>query len=181
MSRLQAETCDVTMVRRDVACEDAAFTKLHEIVCRFSPRIEAVAECPGTYALDIRGMNTIFGDATLLATKLRQSAMTVGFLANVGVAENFHVAGCLCWGRAGVSVAPIGCEADALGALPLSVLPLEAEQAETFKARGIHSCAELAALAERDLISRLGQGGKNREDPLLSNSPEPLERDDSSS
>ena len=66
MSRLQAESCEVTMIRRDVACEEAAFTKLHEIVCRFSPRIESVAERPGTYALDIRGMNTIFGDATQL-------------------------------------------------------------------------------------------------------------------
>jgi protein ImuB len=160
MSRLQAESCDVTTIRRDVASEDAAETKLHEIACRFSPRIESIEERPGTYALDIRGMNTIFGDATQLATKLRQSAMTAGFLANVGVAENFHVAGCLSWGRTGVSVAPIGCEAAALGALPLSVLPLEAEQAETFKAWGIHTCVELAALAETDLISRLGQVGK---------------------
>jgi protein ImuB len=160
MSRLQAESCDVTMIRRDVEREEAAFTKLHEIACRFSPRIELVAERPGTYALDIRGMNTIFGDATQLATKLRHSAMAAGFLANVGVAGNFHVAGCLSWGRVGVSVAPIGCEADALGALPLNVLMLEAEQAEIFKAWGIHSCAELAAFAETDLISRLGQVGK---------------------
>jgi protein ImuB len=160
MSRIQADSCDVTTIRRDLPCEDAALTKLHEIVCRFSPRIESVAERPGTYALDIRGMNTIFGDVTQLATKLRQSAMAAGFLANVGVAENFHVAGCLAWGRAGVSVAPIGCEADALGALPLSVLSLEAEHAETFKAWGIHRCAELAALTETDLISRLGQVGK---------------------
>jgi len=160
MSRLQAESCNVTMIRRDVACEEVALTSLHEIVCRFSPRIESVAERSGTYALDIRGMNTIFGDAIQLATKLRQSVMTVGLLANVGVAENFHVAGCLAWGRAGVSVAPIGCEADALGGLPLSVLPLASEHAEIFKAWGIHSCAELAALAETDLISRLGQVGK---------------------
>ena len=60
--------------------------RLHEIACRFSPRIELVAERPGTYALDIRGMNTIFGDATQLATKLRQSVMAAGFLANVATA-----------------------------------------------------------------------------------------------
>ena len=96
--------CDDDAARS--SCEDAALTKLHEIVCRFSPRIEPVAERPGTYALDIRGMNTIFGDVTQLAAKLRQSVMAAGFLANVGVAGNFHVAGCLAWGRAGVSVGP---------------------------------------------------------------------------
>lgn len=160
MSRLQAEACDVTMLRRDVAWEDTAQGRLHEIVCRFSPRMELVADRPGTYALDIRGMNTIFGDATQLAAKLRQSVMAVGFLANVAVAGNFHVTACLAWGRVGVSVVPPGCDGEAIGALPLSVLPLEPEHTETFKAWGIRTCGELAALAETDLISRLGQSGK---------------------
>ena len=55
---------------------------------------------------------------------------------------------------------PPDCDAEAIGALPLSVLPLEPEHAETFKAWGIRTCGELAALAETDLISRLGQVGK---------------------
>jgi protein ImuB len=160
MSRLHAESCDVKTVRREVAWEEAALTKLHEIACQFSPRIESVAERPGTYALDVGGMNTIFGDVTQLATKLRQSVMAAGLVTNVAVAENFHVAGCLAWGRIGVSVVPIGCEAQAIGTLPLSVLPLEAEHAETFAAWGIRTCGELAALADTDLISRLGQPGK---------------------
>lgn len=160
MSRLQAECCEVKTIRRDVAREDAAQARLHEIACRFSPRIELVAERPGTYALDIRGMNTIFGDATQLATRLRQSVMATGFLANVAAAENFHVATCLAWGRAGISVVPFGCGAEAISTLPLSVLPLELEHAETFKAWGIRTCGELAALAEADLISRLGQPAK---------------------
>ena len=29
MSRIQADSCDVTTIRRDVPCEDAALTKLH--------------------------------------------------------------------------------------------------------------------------------------------------------
>ena len=35
-------------------------------------------------------MNTLFGDAAQLASKLRQSIMAAGFLANVAVAQNFH-------------------------------------------------------------------------------------------
>ena len=160
ISRLQAESCNVKTIRREPAWEEAAHTRLHEITCRFSPRIEIVAERPGTYALDIRGMNTIFGDAAQLAARLRQSAMTAGFLTNVAVAENFHVAGCMAWGRSGVSVVPPGCDTDAIGTLSLNVLSLEAEHAETFKAWGIRTCGDLAALAETDLISRMGQIGK---------------------
>lgn len=160
MSRIQAESCDVRTLRRNPALEDAAHARLHDIVCRFSPRIELIADRPGTYALDIRGMSTIFGDATQLATKLRQSTMAAGLLANVGVAENFHVAACLSWGRSGVSVVPVGCEADAIGTLPLHILSLTPEHAETFKEWGVRTCGELAALAETDLISRLGQAGR---------------------
>lgn len=159
MSRLQAESCEVKVIRRSIACENAAQARLHEITCRFSPRLELVAERPGTYALDIRGMNTMFGDAAQLAAKLRHSAMAAGFLANVAVAENFHAAACLSWGQSGVTVVPRGGEADALGPLPLSILPLEAEHAERFTIWGIRTCAELASLAETDLISRLGQAG----------------------
>ena len=160
MSRLNAESCGVTTIRRDVSYEETAQARLHEVACRFSPRMETVVDRPGTYALDIRGMGTLFGDTTQLATKLRHSVMTAGFLANVAAAQNFHVAGCLSWGRSGVSVVPDGEEARAMSVLPLSVLALEAEQIETFEAWGISTCGELAALAETDLISRLGQVGK---------------------
>lgn len=160
MSRLQVESFDVQIIRRDMECENQANDRLHEIACGFSPRIETIADHPGTYALDIRGMNTIFGDATHLATKLRQRIMTAGFLAHVAVSVNFHAAVSLAYGRAGVSVVPPGGEADALAALPLSVLQVGAEHAQTFSAWGLHTCGELAALAETDLISRLGQAGK---------------------
>ncbi|HEY4381406.1 MAG TPA: DNA polymerase Y family protein [Acidobacteriaceae bacterium] len=160
MSRLQAESLAVTTMRRNVEGESKAYASLHEIACDFSPRIELVAERPGTYALDIRGMNTIFGDATQLATKLRQRIMTAGFLAQVAVAENFHAAVCLASGRPGVSVVPVGYEAHALATLPLTVLPLEPQHVETFAAWGLRTCGELAALAETDLTSRLGQAGK---------------------
>jgi protein ImuB len=160
MSRLQAESFGVAILCRQVAWEDAAQTKLHEIACGFSPRIERVAQHSGTYALDIRGMYTIFGDAKQFATKLRQSIMGVGFLAHVAVSANFHAALCVARGRPGVSVVPQGCEADALAGLPLSVLELEPDHAERFATWGIRTCGELAALTETDLIARLGQAGK---------------------
>ena len=95
-----------------------------------------------------------------LANKLRRSVMAAGFLANIAVAENFHAAVCLACGRTGVSVVPSGCEAHAIGHLPVTVLHLAPEHEATFAAWGIRTCAELAALAETDLIARIGQAGK---------------------
>jgi protein ImuB len=161
MSKLQAQSLpEIVTLQRRVTREYVADTILHGIACTFSPRIESVGSRPGTYALDIRGMDALFGDATQLANKLRRRIMTAGFLANVAVAENFDAAVCLAYGRTGVSVVPSGCEATALGHLPLSVLNMEAVHAATFETWGIRTCAELAALAETDLIARLGQTGK---------------------
>jgi protein ImuB len=161
MSRLQAESfCEVIFLPRNPGHESSAHTILHTIACSFSPRIEYVAEHPGTYALDIRGMNSLFGNAGQLAIKLRQRIMAAGFLVNVATAQNFHAAVCLASGRTGISVVSPGHEANAVGDLPLYVLNLAPELEETFRSWGIRTCGELAALSETDLIARIGQAGK---------------------
>jgi len=161
MTRLQAESFPrLITLKRDAEREASAHNALHGITCLFSPRIEAVEEWPGTFALDIQGMNGLFGDSFQLAHKLQQATQAAGFLAHIAVAENFHAAVCLACGRSGVSVVPAGCEADALRQLPLWVLNLEPEHAERFAAWGIRTCGELATLAETDLIARIGQAGK---------------------
>jgi protein ImuB len=78
----------------------------------------------------------------------------------VAVAQNFHAAVCLAYGRTGVSVVPPGEEATAVGHLPLHVLNLAPAHEEIFQSWGIRTCAELAALSETDLIARIGQAGK---------------------
>jgi protein ImuB len=161
MRRLQAESFpEVISLPRILEHESSAHTTLHTIACMFSPRIEYVETHPGTYALDIQGMNTLYGDAAHLANKLRQRVMAAGFLANVAVAQNFNAAVCLANGRTGVSVVPPGEEATAVGHLPLRVLNLAPAHEEIFQSWGIRTCAELAALSETDLIARIGQAGK---------------------
>lgn len=161
MTRLQAATLrEVVLVRRVRQDEVSAESLLHTLACMFSPRIERVEAHPGTYALDIRGMNGLFGDEMQLANKLRHRIMAEGFLANVAVAQNFDAALCLALIKMGSTVVPPGKEAKALRALPLQVLPLTEAQAETFAAWGIRTCGELAELAETELIARMGQAGK---------------------
>ena len=60
MTRLQAETfSEVVALRRVIEHEHTAHATLHHVACMFSPRIESVEERPGTYALDIRGMDLL--------------------------------------------------------------------------------------------------------------------------
>ena len=161
MSRLQAESFEqAVVIRRVHECENNAQTILHTTACSFSPRIEAVETHPGTYVLDIQGLNSLFGDASQLADKLRRKVMAAGFLANVAVSQNFHASVCLARGRGGVSVVSPDGEAHALGPLPLHVLDLQPELEEMFVSWGIHTLAGLAALSEEELISRIGQIGK---------------------
>jgi protein ImuB len=161
MTRLQAESFpEVTSLSRVLEHERSAHTTLHTIAGMFSPRIEYVETHPGTYALDIQGMNTLYGDSAQLATKLRQRIMAAGFLANVAVAQNFHAAVCLAYGKTGVTIVPAGKEADVVGQLPLHVLNLTLAHEEIFQSWGIRTCAELVALSETDLIARIGQAGK---------------------
>lgn len=159
MNRQQTECCGVRCLKRDRGRERLAEARIHEIACDFSPRIEHIEDKPGTYALDIRGMNTIFGNALQLATKLRQRTMASGYLVNVATAGNFYAAVSLASGRSGVTAVTPGQEEEALASLPLSVIPLTSPQAETFASWGIHTCGELAALKETDLIARMGQSG----------------------
>lgn len=133
ITRLQAETLPgVIVLRREIEREAAVHTALHDVACRFSPRIERVEERPGTYALDVQGMSGLFGEPPELARKLRQAIETAGVFANVAVAESFHAAVCLASGKRGISVVPPGCERDALSQLPLGVLDLAPEYAATF-------------------------------------------------
>jgi len=161
MTRLQAQSIPgVAAIRHSQEDESCAQAVLHTVACMFSPRIECLAAHSGTYVLDIRGMSGLFGDAAQLARTLRQHVMAAGFLVNVAVASNFDAAVCLALGKAGITVAPTGSEAQVLRDLPLRVLSLAPEHAETFQAWGVRTCGQLAALAEADLIARIGQEGR---------------------
>jgi hypothetical protein len=55
---------------------------------------------------------------------------------------------------------PAGEESVALASLPLTVLNLSKEHAQTFSLWGIHTLGMLAELPETELIARMGQEGK---------------------
>jgi protein ImuB len=87
----------------------------------------------------------------------------LGISARVTVSRNLHAA--ISFARGASSGVPVrviaaGEEANVLAPLPLHVLDLTEAQTETFSLWGIHTLGMLAALPEKELISRMGQVSK---------------------
>jgi protein ImuB len=143
--------------------ESAARDALLQCAGAFSPRIE---EQSGDYTfaciIDITGTGTLFGTPEALGASLLEKIVALGIQASIAICSNFHAARCLARGHSSDEIffAARGTEAKALSCLPLSVLDLSEEHAETFAAWGISTLGELGSLAETELITRLGQSGK---------------------
>jgi len=164
MTRVEVDTFEGPVIlARSVQTERATKAVLLECAGAFSPRIEECSEATELLcALDIAGTQSLFGPPEMLAKNLRQRIHALGISAQVTVSSNFHAAVCLVKGltRCAVQVVPQGKEAIALSSLSLASLALTESQAEMFASWGIHTLGMLAALPERELISRMGQDGK---------------------
>jgi protein ImuB len=166
MSRLQAESFPhVRLMPRSYAQETAARTAFLECASSFSPHIEFIQaahsrEPSETVVLDIHGTEGLFGSPEALIAKLRRRASAYGFLTHVAASANFHAAVCAARGFSGVTFVPPREEANILAPLPLHVLDLSSEMAETFHLWGVQNCGALAALPEHDLVARLGFEGQ---------------------
>jgi protein ImuB len=155
--------------------EEAAKAALLECGGLFSPRLEAGSRDRAYFCvLDIAGMEKLFGPPAALARSLLKRVKTLGIGASIAISSNFHAAVCLARSEAsrmGISIIPQGAESAALAPLPLTVLDLSEEHAETFSLWGIRTFGMLAALPEKELISRLGQEGKRLRQLALGQRP----------
>jgi protein ImuB len=137
---------------------------LLEVAGSFSPRVEDRSEDTAFLCgIDIAGTRSLFGIPEQLGKSLLTQVRAIGMSANIVVSKNFHTAVSLAKGfsrRASVQSVASGEEAIALSSLPLTVLTVSDAQLETFASWGIYRLGELAALPERELISRMGQDGK---------------------
>jgi protein ImuB len=158
MTRLEAESIPgLRLLPRSLETEAAARAVLLECAAHFSPRIEASNQ--GTACacvLDIAGTERLFGPPETLAERLRAALASAGLRTSVAASSNFHAARMKAAATRGITVIPPGQEAVALSKLPLAVLDLPEEPAETFAIWGIRTLADLAALPEVELVTRLG-------------------------
>jgi protein ImuB len=165
MTRVELETFPASVVlARSIESEMATKAVMLECAAAFSPRLEdRSTDTRLILGLDIAGTEKLFGPPLVLARKLLERERSIDISARVVVSSNFDAAVCLAKGMSSgkqIHVIAQGDEADALSSLPLSVLDLTEEQADTFAAWGIRTLGTLAALPERELIARMGQAGK---------------------
>jgi protein ImuB len=165
MTRLEMEMFPTAVVwQRSRAEEAAARAALLECAGSFSPRVEdQSSDRCFTCVIDIAGTDTLFGSPDTLGENLLKKTRALCLRASIAISSNFHAARCLARGHvsgAGMRVVPRGMECAALAPLPLTVLELSPEHGETFSLWGITTLGELANLKETELITRIGQTGK---------------------
>lgn len=165
MTRVEVDTFpDPMILTRSLRAEATTRGVLLECAGAFSPRVEDTSE-ESTFlcGIDITGTRSLFGPPELLARSLLARVRSLGISAKVTVSGNLHAALSLARGPnhgSPIQVIPNGQEAVALKSLPLSVLDATEAQAETFELWGIRTLGMLAALPEKELISRMGQPSK---------------------
>lgn len=165
MSRVQAESFPkMTVLRRDRAQEDTSFAELMHCASRFSPRVQAFASpeelsSGATLILDVANSERLLGTTKQVAEALLSELRAMGYEASIAASRNAYAAVLAARGCAGITIIPSGCEAQTLSPLPLTVLELDATQAQTFAVWGVHTLGQLAALPLKSLIARIGQDG----------------------
>lgn len=165
MTRVEVELFpSATILARSQQAEATARSMLLACAGIFSPRIEDRSESIALIlGVDIAGTEKLFGPPETLARNLLDQVKACGIAASVTLSRNLHAAICLAKGRprhGSIQIIVPGTEAAALVALPLGVLDLTTDQADTFALWGIHTLGMLAALPQNELIARIGQDGK---------------------
>jgi protein ImuB len=163
MTRVELDTfSSLIVVSRSRTEEVSTHAVLLECVGAFSPRVEDRSEGSAFLCLiDIAGTEKLLGPPEVLARKLLRRVQVLGVSASVAISRNFYTA--LSYVRGSSSriafIAP-GNEGPALAPLPLKVLDISSEHADTFGLWGIRTLGAMAALPEKELISRIGQEGR---------------------
>lgn len=163
MTRVELETFPSAVVLPRSRREEAtARAVMLECAGTFSPRVEDRSDSNAFLCvIDIAGTEKLLGTPKTLAQGLLRRVKELGVIASVAISCNFHAAISLARGASSqMSIIAPGSEGAALSLLPLTVLDLSLQHAETFAHWGIRTLGALAALPEKELVARMGQEGK---------------------
>lgn len=148
---------DVEIRLRSGALENSAHAALLDLGWSISPRIEDAAA--DTLVVDAAGLGSVWGNEETIAKEIAQRGRACGLRLNVAMAGNIETALVAARGFVGTCVIAPGDEAKRLSELPVSVLPVTEETAETLERWGVRTCGALAELPVLELSERLGQEG----------------------
>jgi protein ImuB len=163
MTRVELDTfSSLIVLPRSRTEEVSTHAVMLECAGAFSPRVENRSEGSAFLCvIDIAGTEKLLGSPEVLTRELLRRVQVLGVSASVAISRNFYTA--LSYVRGSSSriafIAP-GNEGPALAPLPLKVLDISSEHAETFALWGIRTLGAMAALPEKELISRMGQEGR---------------------
>jgi protein ImuB len=176
MTRVEIDTFpNLTALSRSFAEEASSKAALLECAGIFSPRIEDQST-PNAFlwVIDITGTEKLFGTPLILASQLQKQIQALHFACSIAISANFNAAVAMVRNacpRDPIAIIPAGEESEQLSPLPLTVLDLSEDNAETLSLWGIHTLGMLAALPEKALIARIGQQGKHLRQLALGRHP----------
>jgi protein ImuB len=163
MTRVELDTfSSLIVLPRSRTEEVSTHAIMLECAGAFSPRVEDRSDgCAFHCVIDIAGTEKLLGPPEVLTRELLRRVQVLGVSASVAISGNFHAALSCVRGASSrwAFIAP-GNEGPALAPLPLKVLDVSSEHAETFALWGIRTLGALAALPEKELIARIGQEGR---------------------
>jgi protein ImuB len=163
MTRVELDTfSSLIVLPRSRTEEVSTHAVMLECAGAFSPRVEDRSDgCAFLCVIDIAGTEKLLGPPEVLARELLRRVRVLEVSASVAISRNFYAA--LSYVRGSSSriafIAP-GNEGPSLAQLPLKVLDVSSQHAETFALWGIRTLGALAVLPEKELIARIGQEGK---------------------
>jgi len=163
MTKVELDTfSSLAVLSRSRTEEVSAHAVMLECAGSFSPRVEERSDgYTFLCVIDIAGTEKLLGPPEMLASELLRRVQALGVNASVAISRNFHAAICCARGStARIMHIAGGNEGQALAPLPLKVLDVSSEHAETFAQWGVRTLGSLAALPEKELIARIGQEGR---------------------
>ena len=129
---------------------------LHDVASAFSPSIECHDGC---VLCGVGDLSKLFPDEGLLAKALAAQAETVRLYGRVAIANQAGTAKLLAQAKGRITVVKAGDEKLHLRPLPLSVLPLTAQQRLLLERFGLRTLGDFMALPRTALPLRLGKAG----------------------
>jgi protein ImuB len=150
---------------------------LQELAYRFSPVAELLPDPAGFSAVfSIAGLGRLMGGPQQIASEIARRADQMGIRGQLAIAANPDAAALAAHHFAGVTILPIGREAEVLGGLPIRALAHQAQPdtLRTLEHWGVRTLADLAALPGLGLIERFGQEGARLRQLALGQTTRPL-------
>ena len=153
---------------------------LRALAVAFARRWSPVVAIEGADALflDLTGTAHLFGGEERMARHLIRLVARLGFSARIAIADTpgaAHALAChACEDRA-VLCCPPGRGAEAIAALPVQSLRIDAAQVELLARFGIDTVGRLAAIPRAPLARRFGAAIASRLDMAVGRLPEPLD------